>query len=146
MNRAQIATFLWKAVGTPPRGATSSFADVPAGQYFTDAVGWMVRWGIIDRYVEYDLIADSERHARAGLYLHLGPRQQSRCLEWGPRTRLVLRLIVRAERTWSAEERPARSVQVRCRPVRGPRACMPYLTMQYTACSRSRQPIFLPSA
>lgn len=45
VNRAQIATFLWKAVGTPEE-PPPSFADVPAGQYFTDAVGWMVRWGI----------------------------------------------------------------------------------------------------
>ena len=45
VNRAQLATFLWRAVGSPD-GAPPNFSDVPAGQYFTDAVGWMVRWEI----------------------------------------------------------------------------------------------------
>jgi len=45
VNRAQIATLLWKAVGTPD-ASPPNFSDVASGQYYTDAVGWMVRWGI----------------------------------------------------------------------------------------------------
>ncbi len=44
-TRAQIATFLWRYAGEPAAGP-SSFADVPAGQWYSDAVGWMAAEGI----------------------------------------------------------------------------------------------------
>ncbi|MBR7178200.1 MAG: S-layer homology domain-containing protein [Oscillospiraceae bacterium] len=41
-NRAQVVTFLWRAMGKPDSGAAISFTDVKAGQFYTDAVAWAV--------------------------------------------------------------------------------------------------------
>ena len=36
-------TFLWRAMDKPaPKNTTNPFTDVPAGQYYTDAVLWAV--------------------------------------------------------------------------------------------------------
>ena len=44
-TRAQIVTFLYRALrGVPIAGGT--FVDVPAGEWFSDAVGWAVAQGI----------------------------------------------------------------------------------------------------
>ena len=42
LNRAQFATFLWRFAGKPagPDGS-ATFADVVAGSYYAEAVGWM---------------------------------------------------------------------------------------------------------
>ena len=41
-TRAQMATFLWRAVGSPePVSSTSPFADVPADTYYAKAVRWI---------------------------------------------------------------------------------------------------------
>ena len=46
-TRAQVATFLWRAVGEPsPRSDYIPFSDVTAGQYYTEAVLWAVEYGI----------------------------------------------------------------------------------------------------
>jgi len=46
-TRAQVVTFLWRANGCPtPTSSTNPFTDVPAGQYYTDAVLWAVEKGI----------------------------------------------------------------------------------------------------
>ena len=45
-TRAQIVTFLWRANGSPKAGSANPFADVPAGQWYTDAVLWAVENGI----------------------------------------------------------------------------------------------------
>ena len=45
-TRAQIATFLWRAAGSPEPKSTGSFADVPADSYYTKAVAWAVENGI----------------------------------------------------------------------------------------------------
>ncbi len=45
-TRAQVATFLWRAAGTPPSGAEGRFTDVPEGAYFEDAVEWATAEGI----------------------------------------------------------------------------------------------------
>ena len=39
-TRAQIITFLWRAAGSPKADGTYAIADVPAGQYYYDAVMW----------------------------------------------------------------------------------------------------------
>ena len=40
-------TFLWRAKGEPKStGGAGSFADVPEGQWYTDAVRWAVEQGI----------------------------------------------------------------------------------------------------
>ena len=46
-TRAQVVTFLWRANGCPkPKTASNPFTDVPAGQYYYDAVLWAVENGI----------------------------------------------------------------------------------------------------
>lgn len=46
-TRAQAATFLWRAAGSPkPETRTMPFTDVPAGSYYYDAVLWTVENGI----------------------------------------------------------------------------------------------------
>lgn len=41
-TRAQIVTFLWRAVGSPEPKAMSSFTDIPADSYYAKAVAWAV--------------------------------------------------------------------------------------------------------
>ena len=46
-TRAQIVTFLWRAAGSPaPKSKESSFTDVAADAYYSDAVRWAVENGI----------------------------------------------------------------------------------------------------
>ena len=45
-TRAQIATFLWRAAGSPEPKDMSSFSDVPADSYYAKAVAWAVENGI----------------------------------------------------------------------------------------------------
>ena len=47
-TRAQIVTFLWRAVGSPEPKALSSFADVPTDAYYAKAVAWAVENGITE--------------------------------------------------------------------------------------------------
>ena len=46
INRAQMVTMLWRAVGQPAVGGTANFADVPADSYYAQAVVWAVENGI----------------------------------------------------------------------------------------------------
>ena len=46
INRAQMVTMLWRAVGQPAVGGTANFADVPADSYYAQAVAWAVENGI----------------------------------------------------------------------------------------------------
>ena len=41
-TRGQIVTFLWRYAGKPSASSSGAFADVPAGEYYTDAVAWAV--------------------------------------------------------------------------------------------------------
>lgn len=46
-TRAQAVTFLWRSAGSPkPSLSSTKFTDVPAGEYYTDAVLWAVENGI----------------------------------------------------------------------------------------------------
>ena len=46
-TRAQVVTFLWRAMGEPkPEQNGSPFKDVKTGQYYTDAVLWATEKGI----------------------------------------------------------------------------------------------------
>ena len=47
-TRAQIVTFLWRAAGCPAPKSTKSFADVPTGAYYANAVAWAVENGITE--------------------------------------------------------------------------------------------------
>ena len=46
INRAQMVTMLWRAVGQPTAGGTANFTDVPTDSYYTQAVAWAVENGI----------------------------------------------------------------------------------------------------
>ena len=46
VTRGQLATFLYRLAGEPSVESSEQFDDVPPGQYFTDAVAWMVTFGI----------------------------------------------------------------------------------------------------
>ena len=46
INRAQMVTMLWRAVGQPVAGGTANFTDVPTDSYYAQAVAWAVENGI----------------------------------------------------------------------------------------------------
>lgn len=46
-NRAQFATFLWRALGMPDAGASNPFTDVTEDAYYYDAVLWAAEEGIV---------------------------------------------------------------------------------------------------
>ena len=46
INRAQMVTMLWRAMGQPATASGASFADVPADSYYAQAVAWAVENGI----------------------------------------------------------------------------------------------------
>ena len=46
INRAQIVTMLWRAMGEPAAASGASFADVPADSYYAQAVAWAIENGI----------------------------------------------------------------------------------------------------
>ena len=46
VTRGQLATFLYRLAGEPTVEPSEQFDDVPPGQYYTDAVAWMVEFGI----------------------------------------------------------------------------------------------------
>ncbi len=41
-NRAQVVTFLWRAMGSPESTADVAFTDVQSGQFYSTAVAWAV--------------------------------------------------------------------------------------------------------
>ena len=45
-NRAQVVTFLWRAMNKPESEAEVTFPDVPADEFYFDAVAWAVEKGI----------------------------------------------------------------------------------------------------
>ena len=45
-NRAQVVTFLWRAMGSPASTADVAFTDVVPGQFYSTAVAWAVENGI----------------------------------------------------------------------------------------------------
>ena len=46
IDRAQMVTMLWRAMGQPAAASGASFADVPADSYYAQAVAWAVENGI----------------------------------------------------------------------------------------------------
>ncbi len=46
INRAQMVTMLWRAVGQPAPATAATFTDVSADAYYADAVSWAVENGI----------------------------------------------------------------------------------------------------
>ena len=46
INRAQMVTMLWRAMGQPAAASGASFVDVPADSYYAQAVAWAIENGI----------------------------------------------------------------------------------------------------
>ena len=46
INRAQMVTMLWRAMGQPAAASSANFADVPADSYYAQAVAWAIENGI----------------------------------------------------------------------------------------------------
>ena len=46
INRAQMITMLWRAMGQPAAGSAASFTDVPTDSYYAQAVAWAIENGI----------------------------------------------------------------------------------------------------
>ena len=46
INRAQMVTMLWRAMGQSAAASGASFADVPADSYYAQAVAWAIENGI----------------------------------------------------------------------------------------------------
>ena len=46
INRAQMVTMLWRAVGQPAAGGAATFTDVSADAYYAQAVAWAIENGI----------------------------------------------------------------------------------------------------
>ena len=49
-TRAMIVTILYRLEGSPEVDSTASFADVPADEWYTDAVSWAAQEGIVNGY------------------------------------------------------------------------------------------------
>ncbi|MBQ7475438.1 MAG: S-layer homology domain-containing protein [Clostridia bacterium] len=47
LTRAMVATVLWRREGSPAPTAPSGFSDVPAGEWYTDAVAWAKETGVV---------------------------------------------------------------------------------------------------
>lgn len=50
LTRAAIVTVLYRLEGLPMTAASDEFYDVPAGQWYSDAVAWAVKYGITNGY------------------------------------------------------------------------------------------------
>ena len=47
LTRAMVATVLWRREGEPKPSAPSGFSDVPANEWYTDAVAWAKETGVV---------------------------------------------------------------------------------------------------
>ncbi|MBE6930450.1 MAG: S-layer homology domain-containing protein [Ruminococcaceae bacterium] len=50
VTRAMMATILWRMEGQPAAYGDTGFSDVPAGQWYSQAITWANRAGIIEGY------------------------------------------------------------------------------------------------
>ena len=76
-TRAQAATFLWRAAGSPePKSADLPFTDVPADAYYAKAVAWAVENGVA-KGVSETLFAPNAGCTRAQIVTFLWRAQQS---------------------------------------------------------------------
>lgn len=48
MTRAMLVTVLWRMEGSPAPTVTNPFADIPSGQWYSDAVIWAAENGIVN--------------------------------------------------------------------------------------------------
>ncbi|MBQ1503665.1 MAG: S-layer homology domain-containing protein, partial [Clostridia bacterium] len=52
LTRAMVATVLWRREESPAPSAPSGFSDVPAGEWYTDAVAWAKETGVVKGLTE----------------------------------------------------------------------------------------------
>ena len=52
LTRAMVATVLWRREDSPAPAAPSGFDDVPAGEWYTDAVAWAKETGVVKGLTE----------------------------------------------------------------------------------------------
>lgn len=57
-SRAMIVSILWRLEGAPDTG-TVTFSDVPANQYYADAVAWAASKGIVSGYDTEHFVPDA---------------------------------------------------------------------------------------
>ncbi|MGN0334249.1 MAG: glycosyl hydrolase family 95 catalytic domain-containing protein [Lachnospiraceae bacterium] len=57
-NRGQVITFLWRAQGCPKAEKASDFTDVPAREYYAEAVAWAVENEITNGWTETTFAPD----------------------------------------------------------------------------------------
>jgi hypothetical protein len=70
MTRAMLVTTLHRLAGEPPAGG-ARFVDVPAGQWFTEAVAWASANGVVDGYGENVFGTDDVvTREQAAVFLH----------------------------------------------------------------------------
>ncbi len=50
LTRGQVATILWRAAGCPAAQDGGAFEDVPAGEFYSQAVSWCSQMGIVTGY------------------------------------------------------------------------------------------------
>ncbi|MBE6914239.1 MAG: hypothetical protein E7472_04830 [Ruminococcaceae bacterium] len=50
MSRAMVVTMLWRLAGEPAADGALTFTDVPAGEWYTEAVRWTFGAGVVDGY------------------------------------------------------------------------------------------------
>ncbi|MBQ7936059.1 MAG: S-layer homology domain-containing protein [Clostridia bacterium] len=48
MTRAMVVTVLYRMNGSPAAGQSAGFSDVPAGEWYTDAVNWAAQTGVVN--------------------------------------------------------------------------------------------------
>ena len=59
-TRAQVVTFLWRAMGKPePKSVATSFTDVPADIWYSKAVAWAVEQNITNGMSEHSFAPDA---------------------------------------------------------------------------------------
>lgn len=58
LTRAQMVTMLWRLAGEPA-AAGASFADVPGGQWYSDAVAWAASKKIVEGYDDGNFYPDN---------------------------------------------------------------------------------------
>ena len=50
LDRATLATVLYREAGEPAAKGTASFTDIAGGQWYTDAVNWAAEQGVVNGY------------------------------------------------------------------------------------------------
>jgi hypothetical protein len=71
VTRGQLATLLWRRVGSPGSQPAHGFSDVPAGQYYSVAVAWAKAQGITTGVTPTTFAAgDDVTRAQAAAMLH----------------------------------------------------------------------------